>query len=97
MQWNMMGRSSMVSGLMLQHISWHDDCLVVTTPKHKGDQEGAHCYPRHIFANPLQPFICPVLSLAILIFSRSYRGDDPTNSFIPFSPLCRSFPASGAI
>lgn len=31
--------------------------------------------PKHVFANPLNPAICPVLSLALHIFSDTYRQD----------------------
>jgi hypothetical protein len=36
LQWNLMARSAMVTHLMLQHIYWQDDCMVIATPKHKG-------------------------------------------------------------
>ncbi|MGZ8926641.1 MAG: hypothetical protein ACXW2E_12335 [Nitrososphaeraceae archaeon] len=72
LQWNLMARSNTVASIMLQHITWEDDSLVITTPKHKGDQEGAYAFPKHIYANPLEPSICPILSLAILIFCRSF-------------------------
>lgn len=71
--WNLFARSHSVSTLMLQHISWDNDAMVVTLPKHKGDQEGSRVYPKHVYANPYLPEICPILSLAIYTFS--------TNSF----------------
>lgn len=37
------------------------------------------CFARHIYANPSNPVICPVLALAILTFVRSIRHD-PTSS-----------------
>ena len=43
------------------------DALVVELPKHKGDQEGDTKYPRHVYANPLDPLICPVLNLGLNI------------------------------
>lgn len=76
LQWNLMARCSTIAAIMLQHLSWQEDALVVTTPKHKGDQEGAKVYPRHVYANPFEPFICPILSLAVLIFSRSYAHSE---------------------
>lgn len=74
-QWNLMARGGSTAKILLQHISWRDDSLVINIPKHKGDQEGSKCFPRHVFANPLQPSICPVLSLAVNIFSKAYRYD----------------------
>jgi hypothetical protein len=67
--WNLFARSCNVGTLMLQHISWENDSLKIVLPKHKGDQEGARIYPKHVFANPLRPEVCPVLGLAIYIFS----------------------------
>jgi hypothetical protein len=75
LQWNLMARAGSVARIMLQHISWIDDSLVINIPKHKGDQDGAKAFPRHIYANPLEPSICPILSLAVNIFSKSYRFD----------------------
>jgi hypothetical protein len=75
LQWNLIARSNTVATTMLEHISWEGDSLIVTTPKHKGDQEGAKCFPRHVYANPLNPFICPVLALALLTFSKPFKHD----------------------
>ena len=36
--WNTMGRSHSVAGIMFHHITWKDDCLVITFPKSKCDQ-----------------------------------------------------------
>ncbi len=67
--WNLFARSHSVATLMLQHLSWENDSLVVILPKHKGDQEGSRVYPKHVYANPILPEICPILSLAIYVFS----------------------------
>ena len=48
---------------MVQHISSDGYSMVVTTPKHKGDQEGNNFYPKQT----KNPFICSILSLAILV------------------------------
>ena len=73
--WTLMARSVSVGTIMLDHLSWENDALLVTTPKHKGDQEGNHCYPKHVFANPDNPFICPILSMGIHFFSGGWRRD----------------------
>jgi hypothetical protein len=69
---------------MLQHISWENDSLKIVLPKHKGDQEGARIYPKHIFANPLRPEVCPVLALGIYVFSclRARRADRDWKLFL---------------
>jgi hypothetical protein len=72
LQWNLMCRSNTVAKLMLEHISWEGDCMLVNITKHKTDQEGVKSFKRHIYANPFQPSICPILSLAVRIFCTSY-------------------------
>jgi hypothetical protein len=67
--WNLFARSHSVASIMLNHINWENDCLLLTLPKHKGDQEGTNVSPKHIYANPFKPEICPILSLAICVFS----------------------------
>ena len=77
LSWNLMSRSISVGLLMYRHISWENDSMVVSIPKHKGDQEGKFCLPKHVYSNPYMPEICPVLGLAIYIFTRgsNFRGD----------------------
>ena len=53
--------------LMYEHISWQDDSLTVRMFVKKHDQEGKDCKPKHVFANPVKPSICPVLALAVYI------------------------------
>jgi hypothetical protein len=71
--------------LMMEHVSWEGDALLVTVPKHKGDQEGSNSFARHLYANTTDPVICPVLALAVLVFTRVMRFDpaktaQPTDS-----------------
>lgn len=74
--WNMMARSITVGSMMYQHVSWSGDALTVNIPSSKCDKEGAKDYARHVYANPLEPAICPILSLAVMIFSSSFRSGD---------------------
>ena len=80
LQWNLIARAKSVAMLMMEHISWESDALMVTVPKHKGDQEGANVFPRHVYANPSDPAICPVLALAVLVFVRVLRFDPNSSS-----------------
>ena len=73
--WTLMARSVSVGTIMLDHLSWEGDALLVSTPKHKSDQERNNCYPKHVYANPENPFICPMLSMAIHFFSGGWRRD----------------------
>jgi hypothetical protein len=82
LQWNMIARSASVSSIMLEHISWEGDSMIITIPKHKGDQEGAKSYPKHIYANPIIPSICPILATAVLTFCKSLRHDPDSNNHV---------------
>ena len=55
---------------MLCHLSWSDDHLTVVNPRTKTDQTAENAFPKSIFANPMQPHICPILALAVLTFTR---------------------------
>lgn len=75
--WNLISRSNNVGNLLFDHITWKDDALIVFLPKTKGDQEGENAFPRHLYANPENGALCPVLALAVHVFSASAT---PTNS-----------------
>jgi hypothetical protein len=94
LQWNLIARTATISSMMMEHIGWEADALLITTPKHKGDQEGVKCFARHLYANPSTPAICPVLALAILVFVRSLRHDPASNSSADSSPNFRVFDGS---
>ena len=52
--------------VFVSHTEWRDDALCIYFAHMKNDQEGERLRdPRHIYANPLMPEICPILSLAI--------------------------------
>ena len=72
LQWNFIARSVSMGAIMLAHLSWKEDHLTITTPRTKTDQSAENAFPKSIFANPLQPIICPILALAVSIFSRLY-------------------------
>jgi hypothetical protein len=82
LQWNLIARSATVGGIMMEHVGWEGDALLISTPKHKADQEGAKCFARHLYANPTNPVICPVLALAVIVFTRCIKHDPtiPANS-----------------
>jgi hypothetical protein len=66
-------RCHSVASLMYQHITWSGDCMQVVFPTHKGDPEGKNAKPKHVFANPMDPSVCPVLALAIYVFCTSTK------------------------
>ncbi len=65
-----MARSITTSKLLLTHMEWAGDSLLVHLYKVKNDQEGeSECTmnPKHVFANPLDPLLCPIVALAIKV------------------------------
>lgn len=78
--WNLFSRSNSVAGLRTHHISWAGDALVVDLSKQKADQTGEKITPKHVYANPHQPEICPILSLGLHVFSTSFRSEDDTGN-----------------
>jgi integrase len=67
--WNLVSRANNVGKILYSHISWSQDSMVINLPKTKGDQEGANDFQRHVYANPQCPHLCPVLAIAIHVFS----------------------------
>ena len=72
LQWNLMVRSVTCAKVLLTHISWQEDAMLVAVPQHKGDQEGRKAFAKHLYANPLHPFICPVLAMGVYVFCRPF-------------------------
>lgn len=70
LEWNLMARADNVVDTQVSHIEWHSDCLVFHFAKQKGSQEGECVHrPWHVYANPLEPDICPVLAFAKYILT----------------------------
>ena len=67
--WNLMSRSDSVSTLMEEHFDWEGDAMKIQEQGHKADQQGKEKYWKHVYANPAEPIICPVLALAVHVFS----------------------------
>jgi len=91
LQWNLISRSCTVASMMMEHVSWEGDAMLITTPKSKTDQEGAKVFPRHVYANPASPTLCPILALAVLIFTRVLRHDASQPIDSPSLPSFRIF------
>jgi hypothetical protein len=70
LSWNCLNRCSSTAEMKLDYFSWAGDAMVVHLVRHKGDEAGVKCFPKHLYANPLKPEMCPVLSLAVLIFAK---------------------------
>lgn len=79
----LLGRGERIGRLRFSWISWSDDSMMVKIPTSKSDQAGALSYSKRVYANSLNPSVCPILALAVEVFSRSCA---------PFSD--RVFPSS---
>ncbi|OQS03905.1 hypothetical protein THRCLA_21031 [Thraustotheca clavata] len=62
--WNLMSRNDSIDSIMLQHIDWQEDSLIIEEQGHKGDQTGADKEGEHVYANSNKPQICPILALS---------------------------------
>ena len=66
--WNLICRVGNSSTICLPHMSWVDDALCIIFAHMKNDQMGDRPRdPRHIYANPIVPEICPILALGIYL------------------------------
>ena len=81
--WNLIARCVSVGTLMLNHISWDNDSLVIVFPSHKGDKDGKKAIPKHVYANTKEPSICPILSLAIYLFTKGYDREGSKTTLFP--------------
>jgi len=73
--WNLIARSITTGDIYLQHISWNNDSMVITVPTTKSDKEGSREKSFHVYANPLEPLLCPILALAVLILCQGHREE----------------------
>jgi hypothetical protein len=69
-EWNLMARSENFVHGHIFHVEWNADSVVFRFIKSKGDQTGRNSDQEwHVYANPHNPKICPVLALACYLFS----------------------------
>jgi hypothetical protein len=70
LSWNLMCRGDNTAELSIHNLGWYEDSLTVKFGKAKNDQSGEMSISKeekHVYANPLNPEICPVLSLAVYL------------------------------
>lgn len=64
LSWNLMSRAANTVSICYRHLEWGEDAMRVYFAHMKNDQTGSRPRdPRHIYANPLIPEICPILAL----------------------------------
>ena len=90
LEWNLMARSDNVVHSHTGHLEWRDDCLLYYIIRSKGDQEGVNSKePWHVYANPQDPAVCTVLSLACYLLAypqvanggKLFMSSDPYQRF----------------
>lgn len=75
LSWNLMCRASNTQSVKLNHMEWIEDALGIYFAHQKNDQEGARPKdPRHIYANPTMPWICPILGLGVYWLTHPIDG-----------------------
>ncbi|KAG7357915.1 hypothetical protein IV203_014531 [Nitzschia inconspicua] len=72
--WNLMCRAGNMTSICWSHLEWRNDALGIYFAHMKNDQLGQRPRdPRHIYANPIIPEICPILSLGIYMLTIPIR------------------------
>jgi len=77
--WNLMTRGCSTSALRWSHIQTGNDSCVFIIPKSKADQEGVKLDPKHVFANTVNPYICPMYALGM--YTLCLRQQNPVDIF----------------
>jgi hypothetical protein len=66
--WNLINRTFNTSHLCFSHLRWQEDAIRVLLPKTKTNQSGQRRpTPSHVYANPENPAICPILALGLYL------------------------------
>jgi hypothetical protein len=82
--WNLMCRSSNTVMIHHSHMEWRGDALRVYFAHMKNDQMGERPRdPRHVYANPLRPAVCPILALGV--YWASFPFDGTSSQLFPGS------------
>lgn len=74
--WNLGCRVNNTTIIKFEDVSWSHcfDCFQVLFAHSKTDPTGDDSlYPRHIFANPSEPLVCPILSMS-MYFTSCFSG-----------------------
>lgn len=71
LSWNLCCRTNNTENIKMSHIHWQNDSLKIDFAISKSNQDGERLEYKLIFANPENPVICPVLSLALSLVNSS--------------------------
>ena len=95
MCWNLMSRSRNVTDILLNQLDVKGDAITILFSVTKTNQSGDNIHPRHVYANPLKPEICPVLALGVYLlttnFSKSKHLFEGNSQYTRFSDGFRKF------
>ena len=84
MEWNLMARSDNCLHMHMSHVQWYGNSLLFFFGKSKGNQAGEHSSePWHVYANPQNPMICPVLALSKYLLSNPDVMTDSSKLLFP--------------
>ena len=84
LSWNLMCRVSNMTNIRFEHLEWKEDALGIFFTHQKNDQMGQKPRDaRHVYANPLQPEICPVLALALYWITIPISTSEDKESLFP--------------
>ena len=72
LEWNLMARSDNCLNMHVSHVQWYEDSLLFFFGKSKTNPTGEKSNePWHVYVNPHNPFICPVLALSKYLLSNT--------------------------
>jgi len=84
LSWNLMCRASNTKMICFAHLDWVGNALAVYFAHMKNDQEGTRPKdPRHIYANPVYPEICPILAIALYFLTYKIESTDAAAKVFP--------------
>ena len=91
LSWNLGARVKNVLELCLAHFGWADDAAEIRYAQQKADQQGeSGAHIRHVYANPLNPAVCPILASGVFFLlnpkeegdTKVFQGSSQYNHFL---------------
>ena len=82
LQWNLMARSISIDPLALHNIGISEDHFVICHDSTKSDKEGERTHNKAVYCNPLDPVLCPGVSLGIWLSLNQNRFRDSERIFV---------------
>jgi hypothetical protein len=82
LQWNCMARSINIGVLALHNFRVGEDSIICKYDNSKTDQAGERVSDKNIYANPLDPIVCPHLALGIWFYLEASSFEESENLFL---------------